>query len=118
ELFTTTCVWQGDRLTVYEPSQFVYGLKNGVAQRLGVDADNVRVVSHFVGGAFGSKGGMTPRTALIALPRARSTVRSSWSPPAIRASPSRPIGRRRTIMCGSVRGAMARWSATATRAGR
>jgi xanthine dehydrogenase YagR molybdenum-binding subunit len=40
ELFTTTCVWQGDRLTVYEPSQFVYGLKNGVAQRLGIDADN------------------------------------------------------------------------------
>jgi xanthine dehydrogenase YagR molybdenum-binding subunit len=67
ELFSTTCVWEGDKLTIYEPSQFVYGLKNGVAQRLGIDADNVRVVSHFVGGAFGSKGTMTPRTALIAL---------------------------------------------------
>jgi xanthine dehydrogenase YagR molybdenum-binding subunit len=67
ELFSTTCVWEGDKLTIYEPSQFVYGLKNGVAQRLGVDADNIRVVSHFVGGAFGSKGSMTPRTALIAL---------------------------------------------------
>jgi xanthine dehydrogenase YagR molybdenum-binding subunit len=67
ELFTTTCVWEGDRLTIYEPSQFVYGLKNGVAQRLGMDANNVRAVSHFAGGAFGSKGTMTPRTALIAL---------------------------------------------------
>jgi xanthine dehydrogenase YagR molybdenum-binding subunit len=67
ELFTTTCVWQGDRLTVYEPSQFVYGLKNGVAQRLGIDADKVHVVSRFVGGAFGSRGAMTPRTALVAL---------------------------------------------------
>jgi xanthine dehydrogenase YagR molybdenum-binding subunit len=67
ELFSTTCVWEGDKLTIYEPSQFVYGLKNGVAQRLGIDADNIRVVSHFVGGAFGSKGTMTPRTALIAL---------------------------------------------------
>ena len=67
ELFSTTCVWEGDKLTIYEPSQFVYGLKNGVAQRLGIEADNVRVVSHFVGGAFGSKGTMTPRTALIAL---------------------------------------------------
>jgi xanthine dehydrogenase YagR molybdenum-binding subunit len=28
ELFTTTAVWTGDQLTVYEPSQFVYGLKN------------------------------------------------------------------------------------------
>ena len=34
ELFTTTCVWEGDKLTIHEGSQFVYGLKNGVAQRL------------------------------------------------------------------------------------
>ena len=67
ELFTTTCEWNGDRLTVYEPSQFVYGLKNGVAQRLGIAPEKVRVVSHYVGGAFGSKGTMTPRTAMIAL---------------------------------------------------
>jgi xanthine dehydrogenase YagR molybdenum-binding subunit len=67
ELFTTTCAWTGDHLTVYEPSQFVYGLKNGVAQRLGIDPDKVRVVSSYVGGAFGSKGTMTPRTAMIAL---------------------------------------------------
>ena len=56
ELFSTTCVWSGDELTVYEPSQFVYGLKNGVAQRLGMTPDKVHVVSHYVGGAFGSKG--------------------------------------------------------------
>ncbi|HEX4209440.1 MAG TPA: molybdopterin cofactor-binding domain-containing protein, partial [Candidatus Binataceae bacterium] len=67
ELFSTTCVWTGDQLTVYEPSQFVYGLKNGVATRLGISPDNVRVVSHYVGGAFGSKGTMTPRTAMVAL---------------------------------------------------
>ncbi len=67
ELFTTTCVWTGDHLTVYEPSQFVYGLRNGVAQRLGIDPEKVRVVSHYAGGAFGSKGTMTPRTAMIAL---------------------------------------------------
>jgi xanthine dehydrogenase YagR molybdenum-binding subunit len=67
ELFSTTCAWTGDRLTVYEPSQFVHGLKNGVAQRLGIDPDKVRVDSPYVGGAFGSKGTMTPRTALVAL---------------------------------------------------
>jgi xanthine dehydrogenase YagR molybdenum-binding subunit len=67
ELFATTCVWTGDELTVYEPSQFVYGLKNGVAQRLGIAPEKVRAVSHYVGGAFGSKGTMTPRTAMIAL---------------------------------------------------
>ncbi|HZR60714.1 MAG TPA: xanthine dehydrogenase family protein molybdopterin-binding subunit [Xanthobacteraceae bacterium] len=67
ELFTTTCAWTGDQLTVYEPSQFVYGLKNALAERLGIDPGKVRVVSSYVGGAFGSKGTMTPRTALIAL---------------------------------------------------
>jgi xanthine dehydrogenase YagR molybdenum-binding subunit len=67
ELFSTTCVWNGEQLTIYEPSQFVYGLKNGVATRLGISPENIRVVSHFIGGAFGSKGVMTPRTAMIAL---------------------------------------------------
>ncbi len=67
ELFTTTCIWSGDELTVYEPSQFVYGLKAGVAQKLGIDPEKVRVISPYVGGAFGSKAQMTPRTGLIAL---------------------------------------------------
>ena len=66
ELFATSCVWNGDNLTIYEPSQYVHGLKNGVAEQLGIDADKVRVVNAYVGGAFGSKGSMTPRTAIIA----------------------------------------------------
>ncbi|MBK5958846.1 xanthine dehydrogenase [Rhodoplanes elegans] len=66
ELFTTTCLWDGDRLTIHEPSQFVYGLKNAVAKRLDMDPAKVRVVSPFVGGAFGAKAQMTPRTALVA----------------------------------------------------
>jgi xanthine dehydrogenase YagR molybdenum-binding subunit len=66
ELFTTTCVWNDDELTVYEPSQFVFGLKNGTAQKLGISADKVRAVSPYVGGAFGSKSQISPRTALIA----------------------------------------------------
>jgi xanthine dehydrogenase YagR molybdenum-binding subunit len=66
ELFATSCVWNGDSLTIYEPSQYVHGLKNGVAEQLGIEADKVRVINAYVGGAFGSKGSMTPRTALIA----------------------------------------------------
>jgi xanthine dehydrogenase YagR molybdenum-binding subunit len=66
ELFATSCAWNGDSLTIYEPSQYVYGLKNGVAEQLGIDADKVRVINAYVGGAFGSKGSMTPRTAIIA----------------------------------------------------
>ena len=66
ELFATSCVWNGGSLTIYEPSQYVHGLKNGVASQLGIDADKVRVISPYTGGAFGSKGSVTPRTAIIA----------------------------------------------------
>ena len=82
ELFATSCVWNGDRLTIYEPSQYVHGLKNGVAEQLGIDADKVRVINSYVGGAFGSKGSMTPRTAIIAsiAPRAESAGQAGRNP--------------------------------------
>ena len=67
ELFATQCSWDGPNLTVYEPSQNVYGIKNGLAQQIGLDPDRVRVVSPFIGGAFGSKGGLTQRTAIVAV---------------------------------------------------
>lgn len=67
ELFTTTCAWQDGKLTVFEPSQFVYGLKANTAQRLSIDPSQVRAVSSYVGGAFGSKAQHSPRTALVAL---------------------------------------------------
>jgi xanthine dehydrogenase YagR molybdenum-binding subunit len=66
ELFTTTCVWQDDELTIYEPSQFVYGLKANAAKKMGIDIANVHAVSPFVGGAFGSKAQFSPRTGLVA----------------------------------------------------
>ncbi|MGI8525142.1 MAG: xanthine dehydrogenase family protein molybdopterin-binding subunit [Pseudolabrys sp.] len=67
ELFTTTAVWNNDELTIYEPSQFMYGLKNNAAQKLGIKPDQVHAVSHFVGGAFGCKAQLSPRTGLVAL---------------------------------------------------
>jgi xanthine dehydrogenase YagR molybdenum-binding subunit len=67
ELFTTTAFWNGDELTVYEPSQFVVGMKYGLASQLAIDPARVRFISPFVGGAFGSKGSLTPRTVLVAM---------------------------------------------------
>ncbi len=66
ELFTTTAHWVGGKLELHEGSQFVHGLKNGVAAQLGIDPADVHVVSPFVGGAFGSRGSLTQRTALVA----------------------------------------------------
>ncbi|MGN6570408.1 MAG: xanthine dehydrogenase family protein molybdopterin-binding subunit [Pseudolabrys sp.] len=66
ELFTTTAEWRGDELTIYEPSQFVYGQKASVAKKLGISDDKVRIVSPYVGGAFGSKAQFSPRTGFVA----------------------------------------------------
>ncbi|PWB19632.1 xanthine dehydrogenase family protein molybdopterin-binding subunit [Comamonas sp. JNW] len=46
--------WEGDKLTVFDKTQNVYGVQKHLAEGLGVPAENIRVVSPFVGGAFGS----------------------------------------------------------------
>jgi xanthine dehydrogenase YagR molybdenum-binding subunit len=46
--------WEGDRLTVFDKTQDVYGVREHLASSFGVPAANVTVVSPFVGGAFGS----------------------------------------------------------------
>jgi xanthine dehydrogenase YagR molybdenum-binding subunit len=66
ELFTVTCAWDGPKLTIFEPSQFMWGTKNSVAAQLKIDPENVRAISRYIGGAFGSKGA-NPRTAWIAI---------------------------------------------------
>src|SRR6266436_4419968 len=67
ELFTTTCVWRDNQLTIYEPSQFVYGLKANAAKKMSLNIADVRAVSPYVGDAFGSKAQFSPRTGLVAL---------------------------------------------------
>lgn len=46
--------WQGDQLTVFDKTQSVAGVQQHLADSLGVPAEKIRVVSAFVGGAFGS----------------------------------------------------------------
>ena len=50
-------VWDGDEsLNVFDASQFVTGGKETYAAVFGLDKENVRVISPFVGGGFGGKG--------------------------------------------------------------
>jgi xanthine dehydrogenase YagR molybdenum-binding subunit len=67
ELFTTVAAWDGPRLTVWESTQNLWGFKYGLAAQLRMPAEDIRIISPFVGGAFGSRGSLTQRTALIAL---------------------------------------------------
>lgn len=67
ELFTTACVWEDGKLTVWESSQNLYGFIAGLAEQLGVSAEHAHIISPLIGGAFGSRGSLTQRTALVAL---------------------------------------------------
>ena len=67
ELFQATCSWDGDRLTVRESSQNVRGYQYGLAKQLGIKPGQVRVLSPYIGGAFGSRGELGQLTALVAL---------------------------------------------------
>jgi CO/xanthine dehydrogenase Mo-binding subunit len=55
ELHGCVAKWDGPRLTVWEPTQGVFAVQSGIAQVLGLPLANVRVIGHYVGGAFGSR---------------------------------------------------------------
>jgi len=66
ELYSTTASWNDGKLTVECPSQWVVGQRAGLATIFGIPAEDVRVVSPYVGGAFGSKATILPHTVLVA----------------------------------------------------
>jgi xanthine dehydrogenase YagR molybdenum-binding subunit len=47
--------WDNDRLTVWESTQGVYAVQSKLAEVLDMPLSRVRVIGHYVGGAFGSK---------------------------------------------------------------
>ena len=55
ELSATTAVWSDDTLTLYDTTQWLFGVRNAVATMLGISQEQVRVISHYVGGGFGCK---------------------------------------------------------------
>lgn len=55
ELHSTTAIWDGDHVTLYESTQAINNHAGTVAQMLGVPRENVRVISKFLGSGFGGK---------------------------------------------------------------
>jgi len=47
--------WEGEQLTIYASTQALFAVREGVAEALGVDRKNVRVLCEHMGGGFGSK---------------------------------------------------------------
>lgn len=55
EPHATLAVFNGDKLTVYESSQAVAQARDGIANTLGIPKENIRILSPYIGGGFGSK---------------------------------------------------------------
>jgi xanthine dehydrogenase YagR molybdenum-binding subunit len=110
--------WEGDRLTVWEPSQWVGGARQVISEWMGLEIEKVRVVSPYVGGGFGSKIAPHPHVAL-----ACAATRELGRP--VKVSLTRPQtftglgGRPRTHQrnCRSARAVTARSCPSSTRAG-
>jgi CO/xanthine dehydrogenase Mo-binding subunit len=60
------CRWEGETLEVYVSTQFIWGVRSDVAEKLGLPEDQVRVVCNFMGGGFGSKNGPGVQTFIAA----------------------------------------------------
>jgi xanthine dehydrogenase YagR molybdenum-binding subunit len=60
-------VWEGNKLTLYEATQWVVGARNVVADTLGMPREDVHIVSSFVGGGFGCKGFIWPHSVCAAI---------------------------------------------------
>ncbi|GJE15426.1 xanthine dehydrogenase family protein molybdopterin-binding subunit [Methylobacterium marchantiae] len=56
EPHSTVAKWDGDRLTLYTPTQALWVAKGRLAGLFGIPPENIHIVSHYLGGGFGSKG--------------------------------------------------------------
>ncbi len=59
--------WEGEQLTVHASTQGIFSVREGLAEALGIDRKNVRVVCEHMGGGFGSKLGPSASGSAFAM---------------------------------------------------
>ena len=67
EMHATIAAWDGDRLTLWDKTQWVHNTADEIAAVFSIPEENIRVISPFVGGAFGSGLRTWPHVTLAAL---------------------------------------------------
>ena len=55
ETHGAVAMWEGEELTIWESTQYVFGVRSRVASSLKMPVSSVRVISEYMGGGFGSK---------------------------------------------------------------
>jgi xanthine dehydrogenase YagR molybdenum-binding subunit len=67
EPHATTAVWEGEKLVLYDKTQWVDNVGEQIALAFGLKTADVRVISPFVGGAFGAALRAWPHVLIAAL---------------------------------------------------
>jgi xanthine dehydrogenase YagR molybdenum-binding subunit len=67
EMLSTVAEWHDGSLVVHEGTQAAQAMKIGLVTALGLPEDKVRVISPYIGGAFGQRGAISPHTILAAV---------------------------------------------------
>ncbi len=67
EPHATIAEWVGDKLNVFDSTQYITGDKMSIARTLGIPLDDVRVQCPYTGGGFGSKGSTWSHVVLCAM---------------------------------------------------
>jgi xanthine dehydrogenase YagR molybdenum-binding subunit len=98
EIPATIAQWDGDRLTVWDKVQGINLAQEAYSKAFGIPVDSIRVISPFVGGAFGSAGETWPHQLLAAFAarQMRRPVKLSLTRPQMYAAIGyRPTSRQR-----------------------
>jgi len=67
EPYASIARWEGEKLTVWTSNQMINWTKTDLAKTLGIPAENVRLISPFIGGGFGGKLFLRSEAVLAAL---------------------------------------------------
>ena len=63
----TIAWWEGDKVNLYDSTQYISGVKQTIAKTFDLPLDDVRVQCPFTGGGFGSKGSTWSHVALAVM---------------------------------------------------
>ena len=66
ETHCAVCAWEGDSLVVHISTQYIWGIRDEIAEQFGIPPDRVRVICEFMGGGFGAKNGAGDYTRIAA----------------------------------------------------
>jgi xanthine dehydrogenase YagR molybdenum-binding subunit len=67
ETHASVAKWEGDKLTVWDSTQAIHGVRDSLASILNIPAAKVTVIKEYMGGGFGSKLGLNDYTVAAAL---------------------------------------------------